>query len=65
MLVAIEPKVYEDFVVYEGKDKVLYVKMLKAIYGMLHLSLLNYKKFRKDNESIAFEVNPYDPCVAN
>jgi hypothetical protein len=65
MLVAIEPKVYEDFVVYEGKDKVLYVKMLKAIYGMLQLSLLNYKKFWKDNESIGFEVNPYDPCVAN
>jgi hypothetical protein len=55
----------QDFVVYEGKDKVLYVKMLKAIYGMLQSSLLYYKKFRKDIESIGFEVNPYDPCVAN
>ena len=28
-------------------------------------SLLNYKKSRKDIESIGFKVNPYDPCVAN
>jgi hypothetical protein len=39
--------------------------MLKAIYGMLQSSLLYYKKFCKDIESIGFEVNPYDPCVAN
>jgi hypothetical protein len=50
---------------YEGKDKVLYIKMLRAIYGMLQSSLLYYKKFQKDIESIGFEVNPYDPCVAN
>jgi len=28
-------------------------------------SLLYYKKFHKDIESIGFEVNPYDMCVAN
>jgi hypothetical protein len=32
---------------------------------MLQSSLLYYKKFCKDIESIGFEVNPYDPCVAN
>jgi hypothetical protein len=65
MLVDVEPKVYEDFVAYEGKDKVLYVKMLKAIYGMLQSSLHYYKKFQKDIESIGFEVYPSDPCIAN
>jgi hypothetical protein len=49
---------------YEGKTKVLYVKMLKAIYGMPQSSLLYYKKFHKDIESVGFEVNPYNPCVA-
>jgi hypothetical protein len=39
--------------------------MLKAIYGMLQSSLLYYKKFCKDIGSIGFEVNLYDPCVAN
>jgi len=65
MLLKIAPEIYKDFVVMEGSTKVLYVKMLKAIYGMLQSSLLYYKKFRKDIESIGFEVNPYDPCVAN
>ena len=39
--------------------------MKKALYGMLQLSLLYYKKFRKDLEEQGFKVNPYDPCVAN
>jgi hypothetical protein len=65
MLFEIAPKVYEGYSTYEGKTKVLYIKMLKAIYGMLQSSLLYYKKFRKDIESIGFEVNPYNPCIAN
>jgi hypothetical protein len=39
--------------------------MKKALYGMLQSALLYYKKFKKDIEQIGFEVNPYDPCVAN
>jgi hypothetical protein len=65
ILVAISPEVYQEYVVYEGKQKVLYMEMLKALYGMLQSALLYYKKFRKDIESIGFVVNPYDPCVAN
>ena len=66
MLVKLSPEVYQrNYVVYEGKSKVLYMKMLKVLYGMLQSSLLYYKKFRKDIELIGFEVNLYDPCVAN
>jgi hypothetical protein len=39
--------------------------MLMALYGMMIASILYYKKFRKDIESIGFEVNPYNICVAN
>ena len=49
----------------EGKNKVVYVRMLKALYDMLISSILYYKKFRKDTESVGFEVNPYNICVAN
>jgi hypothetical protein len=56
-LLEIAPKVYEGYSTYKGKTKVLYVKMLKAIFGMLQSSLLYYKKFRKDIEPIGFEVN--------
>ena len=65
MLVEMDPETYKSFVVMEGKVKVLYVRVLKAIYGMLQSSLLFYKKFRGDLESIGFVVNPYDACVAN
>ncbi len=68
MLCVIAPKIYESFVVLEGCDKkvkVLYLKILKAMYGMLQSSLLYYKKFQKDIESIGFKVNPYNPCIAN
>jgi hypothetical protein len=44
---------------------VLYVRVLRAIYGMLEAALLWYKKFRHELEEIGFLFNPYDPCVAN
>jgi hypothetical protein len=65
ILVKINPEMYKDYVVHEGKNKVLYVEMLKALYGMMIASILYYKKFRKDIEEIGFVVNPYDICVAN
>ena len=39
--------------------------MKKALYGMMLSSLLLYKHFRKDLESIGFIINSYDLCVAN
>lgn len=65
MLVDLSPEEYGPYVVIENGKKILYVKILKALYGMLAASLLWYKKFRKDLESIGFIFNPYDPCVAN
>jgi Reverse transcriptase (RNA-dependent DNA polymerase) len=52
MLVAMDAETYQHFVVYEGKVKVLYVQVLKALYGMLQSSLLFYKKLKKDLEKI-------------
>ncbi|KAL7568952.1 hypothetical protein ACA910_000696 [Epithemia clementina (nom. ined.)] len=65
MLVKLAPEVYGPFVVFENGKKVLYVQVLKAIYGMLQAALLWYKKFRSDLEGQGFKFNPYDPCVAN
>jgi hypothetical protein len=65
ILLELCPGVYDDYDIIEGKHKVLYVRMLKTLYGMLISSIMYYKKFRKDIESIGFEVNPYDICVAN
>ena len=43
----------------------LYVRLSKALYGMLRAALLFYKRLRSDMENMGFEINPYDPCVAN
>ena len=65
MLVQLAPEVYGPFVVFERGQKVIYVQVMRAIYGMLQSALLWYKKFRKDLEGHGFKFNPYDPCVAN
>ena len=65
MLVELNPELYGPYVVYENKRKVLYVRVLRAIYGMLEAALLWYKKFRLELEQEGFKFNPYDPCVAN
>jgi hypothetical protein len=56
---------YTNFVSFEGKIPVLYVHVVKALYGMLQSALLFYKKLVKDLAQIGFETNPYDPCIAN
>ena len=47
MLVQLNPEVYGKYVVFENGRKVVYVVVLKAIYGMFIASLLWYKKFEK------------------
>ncbi len=41
------------------------MKLQKAPYRLMRASLLFYRKLRKEPEAYGFEVNPYDPCVAN
>jgi hypothetical protein len=65
MLVNINPELYGPAIVLENHKKVLYVEVLKAMYGMLEAALLWYTTFRKDLDDIGFVFNPYDPCVAN
>ena len=44
MLVELNPQLYGLYVVYEKRGKVLYVHVLRALYGMLKAALLWYKK---------------------
>ena len=63
MLVELNPQLFGSFVVRENNRKVIYVVVLKALYGMLIASLLWYQKFRKDLQSIGFKFNVYDSCA--
>jgi hypothetical protein len=66
MMVKIAPSMYRKFVTTNAKGKsVLYVQLEKAVYGMMKSALLFYQKLVTDLTSIGFDINPYDPCVAN
>ena len=43
----------------------LYMQLLKALYGCIKLALLWYNLFTDTLKEMGFELNPYDNCVAN
>ena len=56
---------YEKYVRYEGKTKVLYLLVLRAIYGCIESALQWYTLYKTTLENKGFILNPYDLCVAN
>ncbi len=66
MMIQIVPQVYRKYVTVDRKGmKILYVKLQKALYKLMRLSLLFYRKLRKEFEKYRLIVNPCDPWVAN
>ncbi len=56
---------YKQYVRYERGKKVLYLRVLRAIYGCLESALLWYNLYSSTLVGMIFELNPYDLCVAN
>ena len=52
-------------VTIEGGTKVLYVRVVKALYGCVKSALLWYELFSKTLVEMGFELNPYESCIAN
>jgi hypothetical protein len=52
-------------VTHERGKKVLYLRLLKALYGCVMSALLWYELFTGTLKGMGFELNPYDTCVAN
>ena len=66
MMIQIAPEVYRKYVTMDKKGmKILYVKLQKALYGLMRASLLFYRKLRRELKAYGFEINPYNPCIAN
>jgi hypothetical protein len=66
ILVEMAPNVYKLYATTDKKGvKQLLVQCQNALYGTMVASLLYYRKFTKSLTEIGFELNPYDPCVAN
>ncbi len=65
LMVKTNPKLYRKYVVNEKGCSVLYLRLQKALYGMMKSTLLFYRKLVAELRNMGFEINPYDPCVAN
>jgi len=52
MMMQLTPEVYRKYVAIDKKGtKILYVKLQKALYGLMRASLLFYRKLRKEFEA--------------
>ena len=60
----VNPEFKQD-IRYENGRKVLYVRILKAIYGMIKSALLWYELYVTVLLDEGYELNPYNKCVAN
>ncbi len=65
LMVKTNPKLYRQYVILEKVRSVLYLRLQKALYGMMKSALLFYRKLVSELQEMGFEINPYNPCVAN
>ena len=65
LLTKCDPTKYQPYLTTEHGKPVLYVELVKALYGTIHAALIFWRKFTKQITEWGFTVNPYDWCVAN
>ena len=63
IMIRIDPQLYSKFVVEERGKKVIYVELMKSLYGTLRAALLFWRRLTAQFKEWGFEVNPYDWCV--
>ena len=63
-LLKIKPELYTKYVVLRNGNEILYVRLKKALYGLLNSSLLWWKRLSSLLIKKGFRLNPYDTCVA-
>jgi hypothetical protein len=64
LMAKMDPMLYRKYLVDKKGKKVLYLRLQKALYGMMKNALLFYQKLVSELKSMGFGVNPYDPCIA-
>ncbi len=66
LMVQVTPNLCRKYITVDREGTaILYVKMQKALYGLLRSALLFYRKLVANQESDGFVLNPYDLYVAN
>ena len=65
MLMEIDYDMYQPHMVTEKGKPVIYVELLKALYGTLRAARLFWETLSRKLQEWGFTLNPYDSCVAN
>ena len=66
MLLHIDYDMYKDYVVIEKGEKVMYMELLKTLYGTLRAARLFWQKLSKQLIEVwGLTPNKYDDCVVN
>ena len=66
LLLEIDHELYKDYVVVEKGEQVMYMELLKALYGTLRAARLFWQKLSKQLiDEWGFIPNKYDDCVVN
>jgi hypothetical protein len=65
LLLKIIHELYESYLVCEQGEMVMYVKLLKALYGTMRAAQLFWERLSKQLVDWGFTPNPYDLCVVN
>ena len=66
LLLEIDHEMYKDYVVVEKGEQVMYMELLKALYGTLRAARLFWQKLSKQLiDEWGFIPNKYDDCVVN
>ena len=65
-MVATSPEIYKKYLTVNRKGElVIYMEALNALYRTMKAALIFYNKLVANLKSVGFQLNPYDPCVAN
>ena len=56
---------YQEYVRVVNGRKILYLRVLRALYGGIQSALMWYNLFTETLSKMGFSINPYDRCVAN
>ena len=65
-MIKIEEEMYASYVIWEGRQKVMDVELLKALYGTIKAAKLFWEKMTNHLvKDWGFTINPYDSCVVN
>ena len=65
LVVKITPQIYRQHMIYKKGIISIYVTLKKSLYGCLRSAFLFHERLVADMRGKGFELNPYDPCVAN